>query len=82
MTVRPGIALAAVLALVVCAVPARAQDASSLKKDMIGQWELSTTERSKTCVITLKGAGHALFPQISPVVRDELIAFFVKTLKP
>jgi hypothetical protein len=31
------------------------QDASTLKKDMIGQWELSTTERSKTCVVTLKG---------------------------
>ena len=57
MTARPGIALAAVLALVVCAVPARAQDASSLKKDMVGQWELSTTERSKTCVVTLKGDG-------------------------
>jgi hypothetical protein len=37
------------------AAPARAQDASTLKKDMIGQWELSTTERSKTCVVTLKG---------------------------
>ena len=35
--------------------PARSQDASTLKKDMIGQWELSTTERSKTCVVTLKG---------------------------
>ncbi|HSS83454.1 MAG TPA: AprI/Inh family metalloprotease inhibitor [Reyranella sp.] len=34
---------------------APAQDASTLKKDMIGQWELSTTERSKTCVVTLKG---------------------------
>jgi hypothetical protein len=33
---------------------ARAQDTSTLKKDMIGQWELSTTERSKTCVVTLK----------------------------
>ena len=22
---------------------------------MIGQWELSTTERGKTCVVTLKG---------------------------
>jgi hypothetical protein len=33
--------------------PARAQD-STLKKNMIGQWELSTTERSKTCVVTLK----------------------------
>ena len=34
--------------------PAEAQDATSLKKNMIGQWELATTERSKTCVITLK----------------------------
>lgn len=33
---------------------ARAQDATSLKKQMPGQWELSTTERSKTCVVTLK----------------------------
>ena len=22
---------------------------------MVGKWELSTTERSKTCVVTLKG---------------------------
>ena len=42
------------LALAVVASPARAQDAASLKKNMIGQWELSTTERSKTCVVTLK----------------------------
>ena len=27
---------------------------TTLKKDMVGQWELATTERSKTCVITLK----------------------------
>ncbi len=45
-------ALAAVL--LVPTMPARTQDASSLKKDMVGQWELSTTERSKTCVVTLK----------------------------
>ena len=50
-----GIVLPALLALVVGATPARSQDASTLKKDMIGQWELSTTERSKTCVVTLKG---------------------------
>jgi protease inhibitor Inh len=49
---RLGIALATLLAL---APPARSQDASSLKKDMVGQWELSTTERSKTCVVTIKG---------------------------
>ena len=54
MTGRFGIALAALLVLVACGSPAMSQDASSLKKDMIGQWELSTTERSKTCVITLK----------------------------
>src|SRR4030088_1484985 len=48
---RLGIALATLLAL---APPARSQDASSLKKGMVGQWELSTTERSKTCVVTMK----------------------------
>src|ERR1700733_8284385 len=45
------VALSASLAL---AHPSAAQDASTLKKDMVGQWELSTTERSKTCVVTLK----------------------------
>jgi hypothetical protein len=48
------ICLAATLALVAVVSPARAQDAATLKKNMIGQWELSTTERSKTCVVTLK----------------------------
>jgi hypothetical protein len=42
------------LASTVCGSPAWSQDASTLKKDMVGQWELSTTERSKTCVVTLK----------------------------
>jgi hypothetical protein len=51
---RAGIARAALVALLACASPVRAQDSSTLKKDMIGQWELSTTERSKTCVVTLK----------------------------
>jgi hypothetical protein len=46
--------VASLLALAVVTSPARAQDAASLKKNMIGQWELSTTERSKTCVVTLK----------------------------
>jgi hypothetical protein len=55
MTGRFGIALAALLAMLACASPAQSQDASTLKKEMIGQWELSTTERSKTCVVTLKG---------------------------
>ncbi|WP_407168225.1 AprI/Inh family metalloprotease inhibitor [Bradyrhizobium sp. ORS 111] len=45
----------AVLVLLLAGVlPARAQDVTTLKKDMIGQWELATTDRSKTCVVTLK----------------------------
>jgi hypothetical protein len=52
---RAGIMLAALVASVACASPARTQDAATLKKEMVGQWELSTTERSKTCVVTLKG---------------------------
>jgi len=56
---RPSIALgstalAALSMLVACLYQARAQDAATLKKNMVGQWELSTTERSKTCVVTLK----------------------------
>src|SRR5947208_10412248 len=54
---RFNVAVAALLALAGSALlgsPARSQDASTLKKDMIGQWELATTERSKTCVVTLK----------------------------
>lgn len=39
---------------VLVGAPAQAQDSAALKKNMIGQWELSTTERSKTCVVTLK----------------------------
>jgi len=49
------IAVCALLAVMACAGQSPAQDASSLKKGMVGQWELSTTERSKTCVVTLKG---------------------------
>jgi Protease inhibitor Inh len=54
MRVRFGKALAALLVLAAWQAPVRSEDASTLKKDMIGQWELSTTERSKTCVVTLK----------------------------
>src|SRR3954471_12484202 len=43
-----------IVVLLAAGSPARPQDAANLKKDMIGQWELSTTERSKTCVVTLK----------------------------
>ena len=51
---RLSMAGAALTALLAIASPVRAQDASTLKKDMVGQWELATTERSKTCVVTLK----------------------------
>ena len=55
MRSRLGIAVAALLVSLACGPQASAQDASTLKKEMVGQWELSTTERSKTCVVTLKG---------------------------
>ena len=51
---RAAMAGAAVMALVAGGSPAPAQDATTLKKDMVGQWELATTDRSKTCVVTLK----------------------------
>lgn len=51
MSARSGIAL---VALLVLAPQAGAQDSSALKKEMIGQWELATTERSKTCIVTMK----------------------------
>jgi hypothetical protein len=51
---RSGIALLALVASMACGSQAWPQDVSTLKKEMPGQWELSTTERSKTCVVTLK----------------------------
>jgi hypothetical protein len=59
MMIRLACALAALVAAALAGAPARAQDATNLKKDMIGQWELATTERSKTCVLTLKGDAAA-----------------------
>jgi hypothetical protein len=44
----------ALLLAAALAPSARAQEATNLKKAMIGQWELATTDRSKTCVVTLK----------------------------
>lgn len=53
---------------------AHAQDATSLKKEMVGQWELSTTERSKTCVVTLKGdaAGQGFKLELEPACKAAL----------
>ena len=62
---RPSIAI---LAWLVLALPALAQQQDALKKEMIGQWELSTTERSKTCVVTMKneGSSQALKLELEP----------------
>src|ERR1700761_3155427 len=51
---RIEIAVAAFFAGVACASPVRSQEPTDLRKDMIGQWELATTDRSKTCVVTMK----------------------------
>ncbi|MGY3608902.1 MULTISPECIES: AprI/Inh family metalloprotease inhibitor [unclassified Bradyrhizobium] len=59
MSVRRFSVVAVLLAIAGGAGPASSQDASSLKQEMIGQWELATTERSKTCVVTLKGDATA-----------------------
>ena len=88
MAGRVGIALAALLALVVWETPARSQDASTLKKDMVGQWELSTTERSKTCVVTMKGdpTGHGFKLELEPACKTalpftkEIVAWSVRGL--
>jgi len=50
---RRVIVLATLFALPGLASQVLAQDASTLQKDMIGQWELATADRSKTCVVTL-----------------------------
>jgi len=47
--------LLASVAAILSTPTAMAQDARSLTSEMIGQWELSTAGRDKTCVITLKG---------------------------
>jgi hypothetical protein len=62
------LAAAGAAVLMTCGSAALAQDASALKKGMIGQWELSTTERSKTCVVTLKGdsSPHGLKLELEP----------------
>jgi Protease inhibitor Inh len=51
---RFGIAVAALVAMLASAPQAFSQDTTALRRDMIGQWELATAERSKTCVVTLK----------------------------
>ena len=70
------VAVAALSALLALALPARSQDSSTLKKDMVGQWELATTERSKTCVVTLKGdaSPQGLKLELEPPTRPAGLA--------
>ncbi|MEZ5762877.1 MAG: AprI/Inh family metalloprotease inhibitor [Xanthobacteraceae bacterium] len=53
---RASLTIAALLALT---APAPAQNATDLARDMVGQWELSTAGRDRTCVLSLKGDGAA-----------------------
>ncbi|WP_439372728.1 AprI/Inh family metalloprotease inhibitor [Bradyrhizobium sp. PMVTL-01] len=64
----------AIAACLTATSPALAQDATSLKKSMPGQWELSTTERSKTCVVTLKAdaAGQGYKLELEPACKTAL----------
>lgn len=48
------VCLLALAAAMMGAPNAAAQDTRSLTSDMVGQWELSTAGRDKTCVVTLK----------------------------
>src|SRR3974390_3710320 len=85
---RPGIALATLAALLACGPQASSQDAAALKREMIGQWELSTAERSKTCVVTLKSDAtpQGLKLELEPACvkalpfTKEIIAWNVKGL--
>ena len=49
--------LLALAAIALGAASSAAQDTRSLTSDMVGQWELSTAGRDKTCVVTLKNEG-------------------------
>jgi hypothetical protein len=53
---RVFLTIAALLALT---APVTAQNATDLARDMVGQWELSTAGRDRTCVLSLKGDGAA-----------------------
>jgi len=73
MTLLRGVAFAVAAFLAATGI-AHAQDATTLKKEMIGQWELSTTERSKTCVVTLKGdaAAQGFKLELEPACKTAL----------
>jgi hypothetical protein len=49
---RSGLLLAA--AMLAFSAPSSSQNASDLARDMIGEWELATAGRDRTCALTLK----------------------------
>jgi Protease inhibitor Inh len=49
-----GITVVAFFAAIAGLSSVRSQEPTDLRKEMIGQWELATTDRSKTCVVTMK----------------------------
>jgi hypothetical protein len=64
----------AIAAYIAAMGAAHAQDATTLKKEMPGQWELSTTERSKTCVVTMKAdaAAQGFKLELEPACKTAL----------
>lgn len=52
-----GLTLAA--AIIAFSVPSSSQNASDLAREMVGEWELSTAGRDRTCVLALKNDNAA-----------------------
>uniref|UniRef100_E6VG77 Alkaline proteinase inhibitor/ Outer membrane lipoprotein Omp19 domain-containing protein n=2 Tax=Rhodopseudomonas TaxID=1073 RepID=E6VG77_RHOPX len=83
-----GRAIGTLILTALLAATATAQDASKMKQDLVGQWELATAERSKTCVVTLasepaaKGLKLTLEPDCAKTLpfTKEIAAWDVKGL--
>jgi len=67
---------------------ASAQNATELAKEMVGQWELSTAGRDRTCVVTMKGDAAPLGKKLElekacadslPFTKD-IVAWSIKGL--
>lgn len=54
-----GLAIGLAVAVLAGANAVHASEADALKSSMVGQWELSTTDRNRTCVLTLSAEGPA-----------------------
>ena len=86
--IAPRVFALAIAACIAAMGAADAQDATTLKKEMPGQWELSTTERSKTCVVTMKAdaAAQGFKLELEPACKTalpftkDIVAWSVKGL--